>query len=387
MDDNGTVLVPLSGTGVTGTLSGSSPSFEPQPYFFGVQERDANISNLSAFAAAATVVTITGPDAAFFSVGFNGCQFVLPPGGRMQRRCQLQSLRRWDQKRPAGIEQRRYCRSADHSPDCDRARGPRRRPLSRPRRASGMSRSAPSRLHGLSRSRTPATTRCRSSRSSPLGNAAAIPALGRLLQLTFLAPAASCSSPSASSQLAAANARAPSSSPPRERPGLHRVLLRLRGSLPDGSVAVTGAAAAGSQLTCAPTAIQMAHLRLPMVGKGGDDPAMRPVRGSPLRRRCRQPLLLSSRATNSVGAETVTLAPECPDLTQDPLRARRQPCRAIGLPHRAGPRATEAGQEDREAQLRKPTTPGATFRLDSPGLKMQAMIDGQPIAAARAGSS
>lgn len=31
VDDNGTVIVPLSGTAATGTLSGSSPSFDPRP--------------------------------------------------------------------------------------------------------------------------------------------------------------------------------------------------------------------------------------------------------------------------------------------------------------------------------------------------------------------
>jgi hypothetical protein len=80
VDDNGTVIVPLSGTGATGTLSGSSPSFDPQPYFYGGQGRDANISNFSAFAVASTNATIAGPDAASFSIGFNGCQFVLNPG-------------------------------------------------------------------------------------------------------------------------------------------------------------------------------------------------------------------------------------------------------------------------------------------------------------------
>ena len=105
VDDNGTVIVPLSGTGATGTLSGSSPSFEPQPYFFGGQQREARISNLSAFAAAATDVTITGPDAAFFSIGFSGCQFVLNPGNECDVGVNLQPLRSRDQTRPAGTEQ------------------------------------------------------------------------------------------------------------------------------------------------------------------------------------------------------------------------------------------------------------------------------------------
>lgn len=65
VDDNGTVFVPLSGTGATGTLSGTSPSFEERPFFFGGQQREARISNLSAFSTAATNVTISGPDAAF----------------------------------------------------------------------------------------------------------------------------------------------------------------------------------------------------------------------------------------------------------------------------------------------------------------------------------
>ncbi|HEV8176878.1 MAG TPA: choice-of-anchor D domain-containing protein, partial [Gemmatimonadales bacterium] len=79
VDDNGTVIVPLSGTGATGTLSGSSPSFYPQPYFYGSQTQNANVNNFSSFGVQPGGVSITGPDASYFSVNFNGCNFFLKP--------------------------------------------------------------------------------------------------------------------------------------------------------------------------------------------------------------------------------------------------------------------------------------------------------------------
>jgi len=79
-DDLGTNSIPLSGVGATGTLSGSPPSFNQQPYFFGSQQQNANLNNNSAFAVTPGQVTITGPDAGFFSIGFNGCNFTMNPG-------------------------------------------------------------------------------------------------------------------------------------------------------------------------------------------------------------------------------------------------------------------------------------------------------------------
>lgn len=79
-DDNGTVFVPLGGTGATGTLTGSSPSFYPQPYYYGSQGQNANVNNGSSFGVLPGSVTITGPDASFFSINYNGCNFFMNPG-------------------------------------------------------------------------------------------------------------------------------------------------------------------------------------------------------------------------------------------------------------------------------------------------------------------
>lgn len=71
-DDSGTLDVPLSGTGITGTLSASpSPvAFTPQPWFNGGQQQSVTIQNSNDAGVQTTSAAITGPDASVFSVGW-----------------------------------------------------------------------------------------------------------------------------------------------------------------------------------------------------------------------------------------------------------------------------------------------------------------------------
>jgi hypothetical protein len=73
--------ISASGEGVTGTLSGSAPSFNAQPYYFGNQQQQVNINNSSGHAVLAESTTISGPDAGAFEVNFSNCNsVVLQPG-------------------------------------------------------------------------------------------------------------------------------------------------------------------------------------------------------------------------------------------------------------------------------------------------------------------
>ena len=74
-----TVLV--SGNGVRGTLQAGSVNFNTQPYFYGGQQQQLNISNGSPYTVVGGSATITGPDASSFSVPWTGCQGnYLQPG-------------------------------------------------------------------------------------------------------------------------------------------------------------------------------------------------------------------------------------------------------------------------------------------------------------------
>ena len=69
-DDSGTLDVPLTGTGITGTLTATpSPlNFTPQPYFDGGQQQGINIQNSNDAGTQTTSATITGPDASLFYI-------------------------------------------------------------------------------------------------------------------------------------------------------------------------------------------------------------------------------------------------------------------------------------------------------------------------------
>jgi hypothetical protein len=71
-DDSGTLDVPLSGTGITGTLT-ASPNpldFTPQPWFNGGQQQSITIQNSNDAGTQATSTIITGPDASRFYIAW-----------------------------------------------------------------------------------------------------------------------------------------------------------------------------------------------------------------------------------------------------------------------------------------------------------------------------
>ncbi|MGZ4173323.1 MAG: choice-of-anchor D domain-containing protein [Solirubrobacteraceae bacterium] len=72
VDDSGTVDVPLSGNGITGTLTaGPNPlNFTPQPWFYGSQQQNINIQNSNDAGTQTTSATITGPDASRFYIAW-----------------------------------------------------------------------------------------------------------------------------------------------------------------------------------------------------------------------------------------------------------------------------------------------------------------------------
>jgi hypothetical protein len=85
VDDSGTLDVPLSGSGITGTLTASpNPlNFTPQPWFYGSQQQSINLQNSNDAGTQTSAATITGPDASRFSIawGQNCGNQQFGPGG------------------------------------------------------------------------------------------------------------------------------------------------------------------------------------------------------------------------------------------------------------------------------------------------------------------
>ncbi len=71
-DDSGTLDVPLSGTGITGTLSATpNPvAFTPAPWFYGGQQQSITIQDSNDAGVQVNSAVITGPDASRFSIGW-----------------------------------------------------------------------------------------------------------------------------------------------------------------------------------------------------------------------------------------------------------------------------------------------------------------------------
>jgi len=72
-------IVPLTGIGATGTLTGSAVPFEPYPWNYGIQPQQVQFTNNSPFVVIPGEARITGADAADFSLEYNGCTFTLYP--------------------------------------------------------------------------------------------------------------------------------------------------------------------------------------------------------------------------------------------------------------------------------------------------------------------
>ncbi len=84
-DDSGTLDVPLSGTGITGTLTANpSPlNFTPQPWFYGGQQQSMSLQDSGDAGIVTQSAQITGPDAARFYLawGQNCVSQQYGPGG------------------------------------------------------------------------------------------------------------------------------------------------------------------------------------------------------------------------------------------------------------------------------------------------------------------
>ena len=65
--------VPVAGTGVAGTLEGGTVTFNTQPYFYGSQQQQVNIANVTPYTVIGGNATITGPDAGLFGISYSNC--------------------------------------------------------------------------------------------------------------------------------------------------------------------------------------------------------------------------------------------------------------------------------------------------------------------------
>jgi hypothetical protein len=378
VDDNGTVIVPLSGAGATGTLSGSSPSFDPQPYFFGGQERDANISNFSAFAVASTNATIAGPDATSFSIGFNGCQFVLNPGNNCNVGVNFNPS-------GAGTYNAKLELSNDGTVN----------PLVIPLSATALA--------GPNAVISPAQARfgdvAIGSASAPwaftIENAGDYPlqiqqifVLSGTPQL-FPISADSCSahvlSPATSCQLTVGfhpNGTG-------EREGTVFVISNENGPVetasfsgygvasPNGAATVAGVAAAGSPLTCIPSGYTDGTTFAYQWQKDGNPFDETGSKVTPTDADVGTRFSCRISATNSVGSQTVASAKSAPiapkDLSGlDGSLVDESVCRAVQAPS-----GLKVGASPVKLSYGKPVTPSSTLVLDAQGLKMTATIDGQ----------
>ncbi len=77
----GVLGIGVSGTGAVGRIEAGTPSFSAQPYYFGGQQQQVNVTNTSSFTVIGGNPTISGPDAANFSINNSNCGGnILQPG-------------------------------------------------------------------------------------------------------------------------------------------------------------------------------------------------------------------------------------------------------------------------------------------------------------------
>jgi hypothetical protein len=381
VDDDGAVIVPLSGTGAAGTLSGSSPSFEPQPYFYGGQERDANISNLSAFAAAGTNATIAGPDAASFSIGFNGCQFVLNPGNNCNVGVNFN---------PSGAG----TFNAQLELSNDGAVNPLVIPLSATALAGPNAVISPAQASfgdvAIGSAPTPRAFTIENAGDYPLqiqqifvlsGTPQLFPISTDSCSAHVLSPAATCHlsvefHPNGTG----------------EREGTVFVITNENGPVetasfsgygvasPNGAATVAGVAAAGSPLTCTPSGYSDGTAFTYQWQKDGNPFDETGSKVTPTDADVGARFSCRVSATNPVGSQTVTSAKSAPiapkDLSGlDGSLVDESVCRAVQAPS-----GIKVGTKTVKLNYGKPVTPSSTFVLDAPGLRMTAMINGKALA-------
>jgi len=386
VEDNGTINVPLTGTGATGTLSGSSPNFSPsQPYYFGGQEQNANISNNSLFSDQATTATITGPDAAFFSIGYNGCQFTINPGNN----CSVGVV-----FNPTGPG----TKTAQLELSNDGTTDPLIIPLSATALAGPDAVISPS-LNDFGDIAAGSTS---PTKTVSITNAGDYPLqIQQLLVISGAPQLFPLSEDLCSSQVIAPGASCqfsvrfqPSAAGTRE--GTVFVITNQNGpvatanligtgvSLPQGSVSITGTSAAGSLLSCVPNGYPGGtHFTYQWLRNDQTIPAANDGQFTPSDAEVGMTLGCRVQATNSVGSETV-MSPDSGPIAPLDLSnlqgslVERSVCRVMQAPARL----TVAGTTIRLG-YGKPITPYAPLRLNIPGVGAQVTIDGQPIASVR----
>ncbi|HTA15790.1 MAG TPA: choice-of-anchor D domain-containing protein [Solirubrobacteraceae bacterium] len=390
VEDNGTINVPLTGTGATGTLSDSSPNFGPsQPYYFGGQEQSANISNNSLFSAQATTATITGSDAAFFSVGYNGCQFTINPGNN----CSVGVV-----FNPTGPG----TKTAQLELSNDGTTNPLIIPLSATALSGPDAVISPS-LNDFgdvaAGSTSPAkTVSITNAGDYPLqiqqllvisGAPQLFPISEDLCSSKVIAPGASCQftvrfQPSAAGIQGGTREGTVFVITNQNGPVATANLIGTGVTLPQGSASITGTNAAGSLLNCAPSGYPGGTLfTYQWLRNGQTIPAATDAQFTPSEADVGMTLSCRVQATNSVGSETVTSPQSGPiaPLDLSNLQAslvERSVCRVMQAPAQLRLAGTTI-----RLDYGKPITPYAPLRLNIPRVGAQVLIDGQSIASSR----
>jgi hypothetical protein len=382
VDDNGTVIVPLTGTGATGTLSGSSPTFNQQPYYFGGQQQNANISNNSSFSVAGTNATISGPDAAFFYIAFNGCQFTINPG----ENC---SIGVGFNPSAAGTK------TAQLELMNDGTVAPVIVPLSATALAGPDAVISPSGTDfgevAVGSVSAPEKLSIANAGDYPLqvqqllvisGSPQLFPLTDDSCSQQVIAPGSSCQFTERFQPSAAGTRDATIFVITNQNGPVTTANLSGTGVLrPGGSASIDGTAAAGSPLSCVPNGYSDGtRFAYQWLRDGQAVAAATAEQFTPGNADVGSRLACRLQATNSVGAETVTSPPSAPVAARD-LSALQgsivgtSVCRAVQAPARLS-----LGGKTVKLSYGKPTTPGATLRLEAPGLRMQALLDDQAIA-------
>jgi opacity protein-like surface antigen len=344
-----------------------------------------NVSNGSSYAVEATTATISGPGAAFFSIGYNGCQFTLSPGTS----CSL------------GVNfspTEGGTKTAQLELSNDGTDNPLVIPLSATALAGPKAVISPG-AHdfgdiGVGSASASTTLRLSNAGDFPLqvqqllvlsGAPQLFPLMSDTCSQQILEPGASCEIV-VRFKPAAAGARDATifAITNQNGPVVTSTLTGTGVPAPHGAASITGTVAAGNSLTCAPSgypestdfAYQWLRDGRAVPGATG---ARFTLRDSDVGTRfaCRL------TATNSVGSETVTspqTAPIAAQLLSDLEGSLVGPsvCRVVQAPS-----SLRLGGRTVKVVYGSPTTPSASLLLRATGLKMKAMIDGTPVASGK----
>ncbi len=383
-DGTGATLdVPLTGTGITGTLSAfPNPAyFQPQPWFNGSQQQDITIQDSPDAGVQATSMTITGPDAArFYISGGQNCTNQSYPAGGM---CNVQI--QFNPPNGPGIFHAQLQISSDSQSS----------PLTVPLTAAALS--------GPAAVVTPSETdfgnvalgssAARTVTISNYGDSA-MQVQGSFMvgtQSNFPVTADGCSGrqvdPGSSCQMVVAFQ--PSAV------GFRQATLILLTNTPttvlpvtfsgtgmptlNGAATITGTTAAGSTLTCNPvgypagTSYQYQWLRNGQAIAGANTPGFVPLDANVGERlACR---LLSTNSVSQQAATSPATAPIAPMTLSGELGAftGQQTCRAVQVDH-----LLRVGHHAAIIRYGQPVTPWAPLTIAS-ATSLQVRVDGQTL--------